>query len=208
MTIYTLTATMPTNFLLISRKLYAATDDTSTPVLHRGRLHKGAHEWPFAFHLPKGVEIMYSRVLGRDGERKAYRLPPTFADMQGGVVVEYQLAVRANRAGLRARSKCVGRRLRGLRCVADARHFRLVAPFKYVPLARPGPPSALRQLAYEKNTALMGPDADREGWKTLDPVKIEGTLHKTTPVWVVCKVHSLPVPKDGLRGLLESPSYP
>lgn len=68
------------------------------------------------------------------------------------------------------------------------RKDRLVVPFKFVPLARPGLPSAARQLAYERGTALVGPEADPAGWKTLEPVTLEGTLNKTTVAKIILKV--------------------
>lgn len=101
MTVYTPTATLPKNFLLITRTLYSAADDTNS----RGRVPKGEYAWPFVFHLPKGVQILRSAVMGKWGDKKDYRLPPTFADERGGIVIEYLLSVRANRAGLRAGSK-------------------------------------------------------------------------------------------------------
>ena len=107
LTVYTRTATMPSNFLFQSRKLYSAVDDTSTSTLKRGRL-SGTYEWPFSFRLPKGVSIvMSSAVLGFDGDKQRYRLPPTFADEEAGVQIEYLLSVRANRGGFKSSSKYV-----------------------------------------------------------------------------------------------------
>ena len=91
----------------MSRKLYAAVEDTSTPTLKRGRL-VGTYNWPFSFRLPKGVTIlMSSAVLGKDGDKEHYRLPATFYDQDVGVRVEYLLSVRANRGGLKSSSKYV-----------------------------------------------------------------------------------------------------
>ena len=107
LTVFTRTATTPSNFLFMSRKLYAASEDTSTTALKRGRLC-GKYDWPFSFRLPKGVTIlMSSAVLGKDGDKKRFRLPPTFADDEAGVHIEYLLSVRANRGGFKANSKYV-----------------------------------------------------------------------------------------------------
>lgn len=61
-------------------------------------------------------------------------------------------------------------------------------PLNYVPLARPSPPTILRQLAYQQNASIIGPDGDPEGWKTYEPVKIEGVLFKKISVEALCTV--------------------
>jgi hypothetical protein len=63
----------------------------------------------------------------------------------------------------------------------------------YVALAKPGPPSLLRQLAYQENSPLAGPDVDPEGWKTLETVTIQGKIFDTRVVTVKCSVCSLDV---------------
>ena len=45
-------------------------------------------------------------------------------------------------------------------------------------------PSALRVRAYAEGGAIFGPDADPEGWKVYDPIKITGTLFGTREVSV------------------------
>ncbi|KAH9945423.1 uncharacterized protein BXZ73DRAFT_38262 [Epithele typhae] len=180
LTVYTRTATMPSNFLFMTRKLYSAVEDTTVPSIKRGRL-RGTYKWPFSFHLPKGVNIlMSSAVLGVDGEKERYRLPPTFSDEDAGVNIEYMLSFRANRGGFKPSSK-------------------LVVPFNYVPLARPGPASILQQLAYQQNVPLVGPSGDPDAWRTLDPVTLEGTLFKTIAV-SACFTLSLTKPLMYTRG--------
>ncbi len=61
-------------------------------------------------------------------------------------------------------------------------------PLTYIPLARPSPPTILRQLAYQEDHPLVGPDGDPDGWKALELVKIEGFLFKTVRVQATCDV--------------------
>ena len=63
-----------------------------------------------------------------------------------------------------------------------------MVPFNYIPLARPSPPTILRQLAYQQGQPLVGPEGDPDGWKTLDPVQVVGTLFKTVTVEAQCTV--------------------
>jgi hypothetical protein len=60
--------------------------------------------------------------------------------------------------------------------------------FKYIPITKPGPPSPLRLLAYQENSPLWGPDADPEGWYTLEPVRIRGKVFNTRSVDAKCTV--------------------
>ena len=61
-------------------------------------------------------------------------------------------------------------------------------PLNYVPLARPSPPTILRQLAYQQDASIIGPDGDPDGWKTYEPVKMEGVLFKKISVEAFCTV--------------------
>jgi len=69
----------------------------------------------------------------------------------------------------------------------------------YLPITRAEPPSPLRQLAYSEGTDIVGPDGDPEGWKTLPPVKITGTLFDTRQVDVDCAL-SIANPTTYARG--------
>lgn len=53
---------------------------------------------------------------------------------------------------------------------------RIRTAFGYVPNTRPGPPSLLRQLAYQQGCPLPNPLTDPEGWKILRPVSCRGTM--------------------------------
>lgn len=94
----------------MAQTMYSAADNPpqsseSSPVINRrGRL-KGRYEWPYSFRLPKGVSILSSITSDGEGERRSYRLPPSFHDEQSNVDVQYCLVVRVNRGGLRKSSK-------------------------------------------------------------------------------------------------------
>ncbi|KAI0649180.1 hypothetical protein C8Q79DRAFT_496480 [Trametes meyenii] len=162
------------NFFYSSKTLYSAAErslETDSPVsfLKRGRL-KGSYEWSFSFRLPKGVSILSSIAIHGDAsERENYHLPPSFSDDQANVHVQYSLVARVSRGGFKAGSK-------------------LTIPLAYIPLARPTPPSILRQLAYQESHPLVGPDGDPDGWKALAPVTVKGILFKTVPVEAECRI--------------------
>lgn len=52
----------------------------------------------------------------------------------------------------------------------------------------PGPPSIVRQLAYQAHSPLVGPDGDPDGWHTLAPVKIQGIVFSSRSVEVMYTV--------------------
>lgn len=60
--------------------------------------------------------------------------------------------------------------------------------FIYVPATKPDPPSPLRQLAYQENSPLLGPDGDPEGWKVFPSVKIRGRIFSARDVELRCTV--------------------
>lgn len=60
--------------------------------------------------------------------------------------------------------------------------------FVFIPATRPDPPSRLRQLAYQENSPILGPEADPDGWKTASAIKIQGTLFSARDVEVICRV--------------------
>lgn len=60
----------------------------------------------------------------------------------------------------------------------------------YVPITRPTPPSPLRQLAYQENSPLLGPEADPQGWEQLTPFVVRGTVFSKREVEMACVVSS------------------
>lgn len=65
---------------------------------------------------------------------------------------------------------------------------RIPVPFGYIPLTRPGPFSALRQLSYAENAPLLGPTVDLEGWHRVNPITVQGTLFNNRDVSFRCTV--------------------
>ncbi|KAH9850287.1 hypothetical protein C2E23DRAFT_735463 [Lenzites betulinus] len=161
------------NFFYMSQTLYSAAEQSpdlpTMSFLKRGKL-KGRYDWPFSLRLPKGVSILSAINPDSRVERANYRLPPSFSDEQSNVHVKYTLIVNLNRGGFKAGSK-------------------LTVPLTYIPLARPSAPTIIRQLAYQEEHPLVGPDGDPDGWKALDTVKVRGVLFKTIPVEAKCRIH-------------------
>ncbi|KAF8968052.1 hypothetical protein BDZ97DRAFT_449634 [Flammula alnicola] len=108
--------------------------------------------WPLSIALPRTVT-----VPSGSGELRSFRLPETFLERQTRVSVQYDLTIVVSRGKLRADN-------------------RIKTAFGYVPSTRPDPPSLLRQLAYQQFLPLPGPLSDPEGWKTLRPVTVRGTM--------------------------------
>lgn len=73
----------------------------------------------------------------------------------------------------------------------DQNFTRIHAAFNYVPFIIPGPPSPLRQLAYERGSPLLGPRADPAGWHECGTVKLKGSVHRFRDVEVYCTVSVL-----------------
>ncbi|OCH94826.1 hypothetical protein OBBRIDRAFT_788829 [Obba rivulosa] len=166
------------NFLNVSQQLWSSHEDTvKDPGRQPGKL-QGQQEWPFSFRLPRGVSILSH--LDPDSMRKNFRLPPSLSDSASGVTVQYELTVRVRRGRLRGGNK-------------------LFVPIMYIPQLRPCAPSILRQLAYQEQSPILGPERDSEGWRALHPVVIRGTLFKTRPVEVICTL-SLARPLSYTRG--------
>src|SRR5882757_4516383 len=72
---------------------------------------------------------------------------------------------------------------------------RIHAAFNYIPFIIPGPPSPLRQLAYEQGSPLWGPGADPAGWHECGIIKLKGSVDRFRDTGVYCTVSwpSIPV---------------
>jgi hypothetical protein len=57
-------------------------------------------------------------------------------------------------------------------------------------MMKPDSMSMVRQLAYQQNCPLVGPDGDPDGWHTLQPVVVSGTLFGERTVEVKYTVSS------------------
>ncbi|KAJ6584346.1 hypothetical protein B0H19DRAFT_1104763 [Mycena capillaripes] len=106
---------------------------------------------------------------GKPGAVRAYALPQTFLERGGRASAHYHLSARITRSAVLFRE--------------DAE---LQTMFVYVPALRPDPASPLRQVAYQENTPIPGPETDPEGWYTFPIVTIKGTVFNHRTVEVQC----------------------
>lgn len=118
--------------------------------------------WPLSIALPRTVEVPTG-----SSETRFCRLPETFLERQTQVSVQYDFTLHISRGKLRADSQ-------------------IKTAFGYVPSIRPGPPSLLRQLAYQQGCPLPNPETDPEGWKVLRSVTCRGVMSKSRRVETRC----------------------
>ncbi|KAJ7158493.1 hypothetical protein C8R46DRAFT_1109353 [Mycena filopes] len=123
----------------------------------------GYYEWPFTLELPITVTIPGTN----HSPSGTFGLPQTFLERRFPTSIQYVLVVDINRSRFRVNS-------------------RVQTMFAYVPATRPPPPSPLRQLAYQQNTPLLGPDADPAGWEQFPPFVVRGTVFSTRQVEATC----------------------
>jgi hypothetical protein len=111
---------------------------------------RGSNAFPFALSLPSTVSVDYENCS----------LPHTFVERHLRVSCSYQLALRIHKGKLRSDNH-------------------LTAPFAYVPMTSPAPPSSLRCAAYQGRMTIPGPSDDPSGWETLPGVGYSiGLNHK------------------------------
>ncbi|KAJ7018802.1 hypothetical protein C8F04DRAFT_1277119 [Mycena alexandri] len=134
----------------------------------------GYYEWPFTLELPMTVTIPGTSHF-RAG---TVGLPQTFLERRFPTSVQYVLVVDISRSRFRVNSK-------------------VQTMFAYVPATRPPPPSPLRQLAYQENTPLLGPDADPAGWEQFPSFVVRGTVFSTRQFALakpLCYTRGAPIP--------------
>ncbi|KAJ7485705.1 hypothetical protein FB451DRAFT_1230810 [Mycena latifolia] len=139
----------------------------------------GDCNWPFSIEVPKNV------VLADPAKPRTFRtyaLPQTFLERSSNASVHYYLSVQIFRSTLLFRE-----------------NNELQTMFVYVPAVRPDPPSILRQLAYQENIPIPGPEIDRDGWYTCPMVNVTGIVFNIRRVEVKC-VLSLAKPLSYTRG--------
>jgi len=133
----------------------------STQGKFNGKLF-GTYLWPFSFQLP--VEVYVPRLKGLPPQ--SFRLPQTFRERHTRPSVQYELDLCITRGKLRSNSH-------------------LKTALVYVSCTKPDPPTMLRQLAYQENSPLLGPEADPEGWKSM-PFQVRGTIFNARTVQANC----------------------
>ncbi|KAJ6514176.1 hypothetical protein C8R47DRAFT_1206555 [Mycena vitilis] len=117
---------------------------------------KGEHDFPFSIE-PK----IPTTAPGKDG--KPFRLPHSFTS---SLSIRYTAELRIVRGMLRPDDK-------------------VVCTFAYFSTQQPGPPSALRRLAYQENSPLLGPDADPVGWSA-HPISVKGRIFASRELEATC----------------------
>ncbi|KAF7338991.1 hypothetical protein MVEN_01975300 [Mycena venus] len=115
------------------------------------KFKKGNYNWPFSLSIPATVVK----------EGKTFRLPQ-FSDHLAIFRIQYVAELRVVRGKLRPDDK-------------------VARTFGYFSMQQPGPPSALRQLAYQENSPLLGPTADHEGW-TSQSASVKGDLFSSRQI--------------------------
>ncbi|KAJ7874214.1 hypothetical protein B0H14DRAFT_2718570 [Mycena olivaceomarginata] len=125
----------------------------------------GEFHWPFSIDIPRDVVLADPRI---PGAVRTYILPQSFMEKRSAKITgsaHYYLLAKITRSALLFRD--------------DAE---LRTMFVYVPALRPDPPSLLRQLAYQENTPIPGPEIDAEGWHTCPAVTVKGTFSLSKPL--------------------------
>ncbi|KAF7368302.1 hypothetical protein MVEN_00151500 [Mycena venus] len=101
--------------------------------------------WSAVEGAPEAAEIAGKSTVKLNGG-ETFLLPHTFSN-PGTFNIRYSVELRIVRGKLRPDDK-------------------VTCALEYFSMQQPGPPSALRQLAYQENSPLFGPEADPEGWNS------------------------------------------
>jgi hypothetical protein len=149
---------------------------TPSPPLEASQPGRGNYLWPISIDLPSTVTL----PDGSGNGEQVYNLPHTFVEKQTRATIQYSLTVYIARSMLRSDSQ-------------------LSTSFAYIPSIKPPPCSLLRQIAYQENSLLPGPEADPRGWKTFPTVTTRGALFTTRYVVAKCTL-SLAKPLCYTRG--------
>ncbi|KAJ7067171.1 hypothetical protein C8F01DRAFT_1247565 [Mycena amicta] len=151
----------PLSFLELKSVLWSKErGDPRNPAMPARKL-SGHYEWPFTIEIPNSVAV--------PGHRGSFRLPQSFLERRFPTSVQYVLVVHITRSRFHVNS-------------------RVQTIFNYVPATRPSPPSPQRQLAYQRNTPLPGPEADPTGWEQLPSFTVRGTVFNTRRVEATCQL--------------------
>ncbi|KAJ3546757.1 hypothetical protein NM688_g5478 [Phlebia brevispora] len=157
-------------FLKIAQEIYSSKGDprstnaedteNSPPPPRKEKLH-GNVSWPFSFAIPREVQVKSGR------NTNTFPLPASFMERGANITVLYRLSITVFRGMLLPT------------CTVDT-------TVVYVPRIKPEAPSPAIQLAYQERCPLIGPSDDQEGWHTLDPIIVSGTLFNARNCGIVC----------------------
>ncbi|EJD06848.1 uncharacterized protein FOMMEDRAFT_17310 [Fomitiporia mediterranea MF3/22] len=136
----------------------------------------GKYSWPFAIPLPSECTVTWGSKL----PPVTLPLPPSFSEKGASQFINYEIIVRIRRGPLRIDSK-------------------LGTQLGFAPRTRAPAPSLLRQLAYQENRPLVGPEGDPHGWTVLPPILVRGKIFGARFVEAVC-TFALALPLSYSRG--------
>ncbi|KAH9848132.1 hypothetical protein C2E23DRAFT_941244 [Lenzites betulinus] len=161
----TSSATDVLTFLHTSTAVWPASSSASFGVVpatsNPGKLF-GEYTWPFSVTLPDHCTLKSPGV-----PEQQFSLPASFSERMARVHIQYQIVVTVHRSRFRVDST-------------------LGTVIGYLPIIRPDPPSTPRQIAYMENSPLIGPDGDPDGWLSLEPLPIQGSVFSTRTVDATC----------------------
>ncbi|KAL4249714.1 hypothetical protein ABKN59_006124 [Abortiporus biennis] len=168
-----------TTFLNISQEIFSASTTDISNVNDNGPSKYiklvGSHSFPYTLSVPSKVILK-----NKKGDTAEYDLPQTYFERLVRVTINYRIFATVKRGKFKADSQV------GTNVV-------------YTPVIKPTIPSPLRQLAYAEEHPLIGPDGDPEGWHSLEPVTIRGTIFNSRNVEAICTL-SLAKPLSYTRG--------
>ncbi|KAI5122160.1 hypothetical protein M0805_007059 [Coniferiporia weirii] len=147
----------------------SSANDLRTEMNYTEKL-KGLYSWPFSIAFTPEVVVndKLANVLGLDSVE---RLPPNLSDIGRGPTISYRLILDVKRHGALKLDSC------------------LSTLIGYTPLTRPGAPSTARRNSYEKDTPVLGPSLDPDGWQIIQRLEVTGTLFRqreVTAIYTVC----------------------
>ncbi|KAK0223390.1 hypothetical protein IW262DRAFT_1366409 [Armillaria fumosa] len=147
---------------------------------YRGKM-VGKYDWDFSLPIPAEVTAPPGSSSSMTSQGSGpFRLPQTLFERSIRTGIQYELCVSIKRSRFHPTS-------------------RIQTMFGYVSLIRPDAPLLLRQLAYQENSPLLGPDADPDGWQRVSSFTVKGTVFKDREIQVNCVV-SLAKPLCYTRG--------
>ncbi|KDQ57345.1 hypothetical protein JAAARDRAFT_194490 [Jaapia argillacea MUCL 33604] len=130
---------------------------SSPTTKHRPEKLQGRLSFPFSLELPRQLTLKKGMTATQ------YYLPPTFRESGSPFMTQYSLVARIRRGIFHT-------------------DYQLSMIFIYAPSLQPSPAAPLRQTARLDDKHLLGIEDESEGWMTLNPVVIQGTMFGLRPI--------------------------
>ncbi|KAL4249707.1 hypothetical protein ABKN59_006108 [Abortiporus biennis] len=137
---------------------------------------KGRYTFRFSLDIPSKTTATRK---GR-GLEEEFSLPPSYQEKNMRCTIDYRVFVTIKRGAFKSNSE-------------------IGTTVVYNPITIPEPFSPARRSAYQEGQPLMGPDKDPDGWFTLPPRVIRGTVFSSRNVEVAI-VLSMAKPLSYTRG--------